>query len=65
MQREKNGEDNVEQDNQPESRSRAAKIIEERMAKRRSKASVGRLIAYIIALIVVLTLMILLRRAGL
>ena len=67
MQREKIGEDNednMERDEPSDSRSRAFRMIEERMQKRRQRASLGRLISYIIALIFVIFLMLWLRRAA-
>lgn len=64
MQREETGKDSTERDKLPDSRSRAAKIMEDRMQKRRRRASLGRLISYIIALIVIILLMLWLRRAG-
>ena len=64
MQREKIDEKNVENDEQPKSGSRAARILQERAEKRRRKASIGKLISYIIALIFVLILMWWLRRSG-
>ena len=64
MQREKIDEKNVENDEQLKSGSRAARILQERAEKRRRKASLGKLISYIIALILVILLMWWLRRSG-
>lgn len=54
--------DNEEQEKPPKSRSRASAILQKRMEKRHRRASLGKLISYIIALIVVLALMFWLRR---
>ncbi len=55
---------NDENEEQEEIKIRAFETIEERMAKRRSKASIGKLISYIITLIFVLIILFWLRRMG-
>ena len=65
MQREGNSKDSVDQNSTTDRKSRAARIVEERMEKRRRKASLWKLISYIVALIAVRILMLWLRRAGL
>lgn len=57
MQEEKVSEDNIEENGAPGEKSRAFKAIEERLEKRRRRASVGRLIFYIILLVLVVILM--------
>lgn len=57
-------EDNIEKESKPASKSRAFQQIEERLEKRRRRASISRLIFYIIALIAIIFLMIWLKRAG-
>lgn len=57
MQEEKVNEDNIEENGAPGEKSRAFKTIEERLEKRRRRASVGRLIFYIILLVLVVILM--------
>ena len=65
MQRENIGESKMENDEPSKNGSRASRIIQERLEKRRRKASLGKLISYIITLIVVILLMWWLRqRAG-
>ena len=62
MQDEKTNEDSQERTEVSNGSTRAAKILEERMHKRRRRASTARLISYIIALIGVLLLIFWLRR---
>jgi predicted nucleic acid-binding Zn ribbon protein len=57
--------DNEERDEVVENKSRAFETIEKRMAKRRQRGSIGKLIFYVIALIIVIILMFWLRRSGL
>ena len=65
MQRENIDESKMEHDEPTKSRSRASRIIQDRLEKRRRRASRGKLISYIITLIVVILLMWWLRqRAG-
>ena len=64
MQPERISRDDVEQDDPSDSKSRAFKTIEERLEKRRRRASLGKLISYIIALIGVILLMLWIKRAG-
>ena len=58
---EKNGSGN---DELSDSKSRVFKIMEQRLEKKRRRASRGKLISYIILLILVIILMILLKRYG-
>ena len=62
MQGEKIDKDDQERTDISNGSTRAARILEARMRKRRSRASVTRLIFYIIALIGVLLFMLWLRR---
>ncbi|MBD3182074.1 hypothetical protein GF312_07270 [Candidatus Poribacteria bacterium] len=63
MEREKlDNKDNTESDN--DEKSRAFKILEQRMEKHRRKASTTKLITYIVALIMVIILMLWLRSKG-
>jgi predicted nucleic acid-binding Zn ribbon protein len=57
VQEEKANEDNVGENGTPGEKSRAFKMIEERLEKRRRRASVGRLVFYVILLILVIILM--------
>ena len=59
--------DRIEKDNEEhttvsDTPSRAAKLLEQRMEKRRRKVSLAKLISYIVALIVVILLMYMLKR---
>ena len=62
MEGEKINEDNEEHADSSDSPNRAARILQERMQNRHRRASLGKLISYIIALIGVILLMIWLRR---
>ena len=64
MQPERISRDDVEQGDPSDNKSRAFKTIEERLGKRRRRASLGKLISYIIALIGVILLMLWIKRAG-
>lgn len=64
MQQEDSGKGSSERDNLSEGKSRAFGIIEQRVEKRRRRASLGKLISYIIALILVILIMLWLRRMG-
>jgi predicted nucleic acid-binding Zn ribbon protein len=64
VQEEKANEDNVVESGAPGERSRAFRTIEERLEKRRRRASVGRLIFYVILLILVIILMLWFRSRG-
>ncbi len=57
MEEEKANEDNLGENGAPGEKSRAFRAIEERLEKRRRRASVGRLIFYVILLILVVILM--------
>jgi predicted nucleic acid-binding Zn ribbon protein len=61
---EKANEDNVEENGTPGERSRAFRTIEDRLEKRRRRASVGRLIFYVILLVLVIILMLFFRSRG-
>ncbi len=65
MQEEETRDDNGEQARASETPVRSARLLEQRMEKRRHKTSTGKLISYIIALIAVLLFMYLLKRQGL
>lgn|GEM_PF-2689927 len=52
-----------ERDDLSGKKSRASRILEQRLGKRRRRASLGKLISYIIVLIVVILLMLWLKRA--
>jgi hypothetical protein len=62
MQGDKVNEDSEEQPDVSDSPNRAARILQERMRRRHRRASIAKLISYIIALIGVLLLMFWLRR---
>ncbi|MFC1713128.1 hypothetical protein ACFL6S_05640 [Candidatus Poribacteria bacterium] len=62
MQEEKIDKDDQGQTEMSDGSTRAARILEERMRKRRRRASTAKLISYIIALIGVILLMLWLRR---
>lgn len=64
MQRENIDESKMEHDEPSKSRSRASRIMQERLEKRRRRASRGKLISYIITLIAVILLMWWLRQRG-
>ena len=64
MQQSDIGSDKAGQESAPEDKSRAFRAIEDRQEKRRRRASLGKLVSYIIALILVIILMLWLRRAG-
>jgi predicted nucleic acid-binding Zn ribbon protein len=61
---EKANEDNIEENGAPGEKTRAFKAIEERLEKRRRRASVGRLIFYVILLALVIILMLWFRSRG-
>ena len=58
------GNDKVEQESVPVDESPAFSAIRDRQERRRRRASLGKLVSYIIALILVIILMLWLRRAG-
>ena len=64
MQREKTSEDNAERDDLSEDRSPAFEMMEQRLEKMRRRASMGKLIFYIIALILVIFLILWFRSKG-
>lgn len=64
MQRENIEESKIGHDEPSKSRSRASRIMQERLEKRRRRASRGKLISYIITLIAVILLMWWLRQRG-
>ena len=64
MQEEKTNEDNIEENGTPGEKTRAFKAIEERLEKRRRRASVGRLIFYVVLLALVIILMLWFRSRG-
>jgi predicted nucleic acid-binding Zn ribbon protein len=64
VQEEKANEDNLGKNGTPGEKSRSFKAIEERMEKRRRRASVGRLIFYVILLALVIILMLWFRSRG-
>jgi hypothetical protein len=64
VQRGDNGEDNAKRDDVSGRKSRAFRMMEERLERRRRSASLGRLISYIIALILVILLILLFRSRG-
>jgi hypothetical protein len=64
VQRENIDEDEIDRDDGSEKKSGAFKTIEERMAKRRRRASMSKLVFYVIALIMVILLMLWLRGKG-
>ena len=57
MREEKANEDNLGENTASGEKSRAFRAIEERLAKRRRRASVGKLVFYVILLILVVILM--------
>lgn len=57
MEEEKANEGNLEENGAKGEKSRAFRTIEERLEKRRRRASVGRLIFYVVLLILVIILM--------
>ena len=62
MQEDKVNKDNEEHTEISNTPSRAARLLEQRIKKRRRQVSFAKLISYIIALIVVILLMYLLKR---
>ena len=65
MQQEKDTEGNTEQNDSSGFKSRAFKLMEERQERRRRRASLGRLIFYIVMLIGLIFLMFWFRGRGL
>lgn len=64
MRREKTSEDNAERDDLSEDKSPAFEMMEQRLEKMRHRASMGKLIFYIIALILVIFLILWFRSKG-
>ena len=60
----KSKEDKTKQEDLSDNKSPAFRAIEQRIEKRHRRASLGKLISYIIALILVIILMLWLRRSG-